>query len=86
MPQQRKKASKAKPQAKRRRTTKEPVLVKIDFWAIAAKEVYDACVRAGFDEGTAMAFAMDRSSYPDWIVDPKDPIKNPLDDFEEDEE
>ena len=77
---------KVKKIAKRRRTTKEPVLVKIDFWAIAAKEVYDACVRAGFDEGTAMAFAMDRSSYPDWIVDPLDPIKNPLDDFEEDDD
>ena len=46
----RKKINKAKPQPKRKRTTKEPVLVKIDFWAIAAKEVYDACVRAGFDE------------------------------------
>ena len=87
MPSQRKRTKKVvKPQVKRRRTTKEPVLVKIDFWAIAAKEVYDACLRAGFDEGTAMAFAMDRSSYPDWIVDPKDPIKNPLDDFEEDED
>jgi hypothetical protein len=87
MPSQRKKTKKViKPQVKRRRTTKEPVLVKIDFWAIAAKEVYDACLRAGFDEGTAMAFAMDRSSYPDWIVDPKDPIKNPLDDFEEDDD
>ena len=72
--------------ARSRKTTKEPVLVKIDFWAIAAKEVYDACVRAGFDEGTAMAFAMDRSSYPDWIVDPLDPIKNPLDDFDEEED
>jgi hypothetical protein len=86
MPPRKKVNKKAKPQPKRKRTTKEPVLVKIDFWAIAAKEVYDACVRAGFDEGTAMAFAMDRSSYPDWIVDPKDPIKNPLDDFEEDDD
>lgn len=82
----RKKINKAKPQPKRKRTTKEPVLVKIDFWAIAAKEVYDACIRAGFDEGTAMAFAMDKSSYPDWIVDPLDPIKNPLDDFDEDDD
>jgi len=38
------------------------------------------------DEGTALAFAMDRASYPDWIVDPSDPIKNPLDDFDEDED
>jgi len=74
MPKQRKKA---KPQPKRRRTTKEPVLTKIDFWAIAAKEVYDACIRAGFDEGTAMALAMDRASYPDWIVSVDDPIRRP---------
>ncbi len=87
MSTQRKKATKKKkPVQRRRRTTKEPVLTKLDFWAIAAKEVYDACVRAGFDEGTAMAFAMDRTSYPDWIVDPKDPIKNPLDDFEEEDD
>jgi len=84
MPQQRKR--KKKVQQRRRRTTKELVLTKIDFWAIAAKEVYDSLIRAGFDEGTAMAFAMDRSSYPDWIVDPLDPIKNPLDDFDEDDD
>ena len=69
--------------AKRRRTTKEPVLTKLDFWAIAAKEVYDACRKAGMDEGTALAFAMDRSSYPDWIVPMDDPIRKP--DFDEDE-
>jgi len=70
--------------AKRRRTTKEPVLTKLDFWAIAAKEVYDACRKAGMDEGTALAFAMDRSSYPDWIVPMDDPIRKP--DFDEDED
>ena len=70
--------------AKRRRTTKEPILTKLDFWAIAAKEVYDACRKAGMDEGTALAFAMDRSSYPDWIVPMDDPIRKP--DFDEDED
>lgn len=74
----------AKKVAKRRRTTKEPVLTKIDFWAIAAKEVFDALRRAGMDEGTALAFAMDRSSYPDWIVPLDDPIRKP--DFEGDDE
>ena len=74
----------AKKVAKRRRTTKEPVLTKIDFWAIATKEVYDALRRAGMDEGTALAFAMDRSSYPDWIVPLDDPIRKP--DFEDDDE
>ena len=70
--------------AKRRKTTKEPILTKLDFWAIAAKEVYDACRKAGMDEGTALAFAMDRSSYPDWIVPIDDPIRKP--DFDEDED
>jgi hypothetical protein len=82
-------ATKRKPKKKvapRRRTTKEPVLTKLDFWAIAANEVYMACRKSGMDEGTALAFAMDRSSYPDWIVDIKDPIKNPLDDFDEDDD
>jgi hypothetical protein len=84
----RKKATpkKIKKVAKHRRTTKEPVLTKLDFWAIATKEVYDSLRKAGMDEGTALAFAMDRSTYPDWIVDPTDPIKNPLDDFDEDED
>ena len=71
--------------AKRRRTTKDPILTKLDFWAIAAKEVYDACRRAGMDEGSALAFAMDRSSYPDWIVDPKSPEVKPFEDDEEDD-
>ena len=70
--------------AKRRKTTKDPILTKLDFWAIAAKEVYDACRKAGMDEGTALAFAMDRSSYPDWIVPMDDPIRKP--DFDEDED
>lgn len=83
----RKKAApkKVKKVARRRKTVKEPVLTKLDFWAIAAKEVYDACRRAGFDEGTAMAFAMDRTSYPDWIVDPKLPEVKPFDDDEDED-
>lgn len=81
MPKQRKKV---KPVQRRKKTTKELVLTKIDFWAIAAKEVYDACVRAGFDEGTAMAFAMDRTSYPDWIVPADDPIRRP--DYEDEDD
>lgn len=68
-------AKKKKPVARKRRTTKEPILTKLDFWAIATKEVYDSLRKAGMDEGTALAFAMDRSSYPDWIVDGNDPVK-----------
>ena len=74
----------AKKTAKRRRTVKDPFLTKLDYWAIAAKEVYDSCRRAGMDEGTALAFAMDRSSYPDWIVPLDDPIRKP--DFDEEDD
>ena len=74
-----------KPVKKRRRTTKEPVLTKLDFWAIAAQEVYEACRKAGMSESTALAFAMDRSSYPDWIVSPDDPIRKPWEDDEEED-
>jgi hypothetical protein len=76
---------KSKKVAKHRRTTKDTPLTKLDFWAIAANEVYRACRKAGMDEGTALAFAMDRSSYPDWIVDKDDPIRKPWDDDEEDD-
>jgi hypothetical protein len=27
------------------------------------------------DEGLALAFAMDRSAWPDWVIDPQDPIR-----------
>jgi hypothetical protein len=60
--------------AKKRRTVKE-LPTKLDFWAIACKEIYETCRRNGMDEGTALAFAMDRSSWPDWVIDPSDPIK-----------
>ena len=75
---------KSKKTVKRRRTTKDTPLTKLDFWAIAANEVYMACRKAGMDEGIALAFAMDRSSYPDWIVPMDDPIRKP--DFDEDED
>lgn len=71
--------------AKRRRTVKDPFLTKLDYWAIAAKEVFDACRRAGMDDGTALAFAMDRSSYPDWIVDSKTPEVKPWDEDEDED-
>ena len=72
----RRKRAKATPRRVRKpKAVKDLPLTKLDFWAIAAKEVFDACRRAGMDEGTALAFAMDRSSYPDWIVPADDPIK-----------
>lgn len=74
--QKRSKRAKATPRRVRKpKAVKDLPLTKLDYWAIAAKEVFDACRRAGMDEGTALAFAMDRSAYPDWIVPIDDPIK-----------
>lgn len=80
MPSQNQKRKKPRAKATPRRVrrpkaVKDLPLTKLDFWAIAAKEVFDAARRAGFDEGQALSFASDRSSYPDWIVDANDPIK-----------
>jgi hypothetical protein len=65
---------KAKKQVKRRVRPKEPP-TKLDYWAIACQEIYKACRNAGMDEGTALAFAMDRNSWPDWVIDANDPIR-----------
>ena len=69
-----KRVVKNKKPAKRRRTVKNRP-TKLDFWAIAAQEIYNSCRNAGMDEGTALAFAMDRSSWPDWVIDKSDPIR-----------
>jgi hypothetical protein len=66
---------KAKKQVKRRRITPKEPPTKLDYWAIACQEIYKSCRNAGMDEGTALAFAMDRSSWPDWVVDANDPIR-----------
>ena len=75
MPAQRKRVAKKKPVKRRKRTVKDPFLTKLDYWAIACKEIYETCRKNGMDEGTALAFAMDRSSWPDWVIDKDDPIR-----------
>lgn len=47
------------------KSAKDHTLTKIDFWAISAKEVYDAARRAGFNEAQALSFSQDRTSYPE---------------------
>lgn len=81
-----KRVAKKKAVPRKKRTVKEPFLTKLDYWAIACREIYETCRKAGMDEGTALAFAMDRSSWPDWVIDKDDPIRNPLDDFDEDDD
>ncbi len=73
----------SKKPVKRKRTTKDTPLTKLDLWAIAANEIYVACRKAGMSEANSLAFAMYTSSYPDWIVDVDDPVRKPWDDDEE---
>ena len=85
MPAQRRRAAKKKPVKRQKRTVKDPFLTKLDYWAIACKEIYETCRKNGMDEGTALAFAMDRSSWPDWVIDKDDPIRKiGIDEEEED--
>ena len=85
MPAQRRRAAKKKPVKRQKRTVKDPFLTKLDYWAIACKEIYETCRKNGMDEGTALAFAMDRSSWPDWVIDKDDPIRKiGIDEDEED--
>ena len=85
MPAARKRVAKKKPVKRRKLTVKDPFLTKLDYWAIACKEIYETCRRNGMDEGTALAFAMDRSSWPDWVIDKDDPIRKiGIDEDEED--
>ncbi len=42
---------------------------------LESKAIYDAALAAGWKADFALAFAMERDSWPDWFVDPADPIK-----------
>ena len=70
-----KRVAKKKPVKRRRRIVPKEPPTKLDYWAIACKEIYDTCRRNGMDESTALGFAMDRSSWPDWVIDKDDPIR-----------
>lgn len=78
MPKQtnaRKRRAKATPKrACKRRTVKDNFPSKLDIHFIEAKAVFDAAKAAGWGDEYALSFAMDRDSYPNWIV-PADPMK-----------
>lgn len=79
MPKQRnakKRRAKATPKpARKRRTVRENFPTKLDIHFIEAKIVFDAAKAAGWSNEYALSFAMDRSSYPNWIVPEGDPTK-----------
>ena len=70
--------------AKRRKTITNPFPTKLEIRFIEAKVVFDAAKTAGWSDEYALAFAMDRTSYPDWIVPVDDPIKKP--EFEDEDD
>ena len=71
--------------ARKRRTVANPFPTKLEARFIEAKVVFDAAKAAGWSDEYALAFAMDRASYPDWIVPADDPIKRPDWDDEDDD-
>lgn len=75
---QRKRAVKKAPQKRRVRkpkTVANPFPTKLEQRFIESKAIYDAALAAGWKADFALAFAMERDSWPDWFIDPQDPIK-----------
>ena len=71
---------------RRVRRTKEPMLTKLDAYAIQLNEYYKALRRAGFDHSVALAIVLDKDGIPDWFVPSMPDISPvPLDDDEDDE-
>lgn len=68
-----------KPPVKRKirnpRTVANAFPTKLEQRFIESKTIYDAALTAGWKAEFALAFAMERDSWPDWFIDPADPIK-----------
>ena len=85
---QRKRVAKKAPKKRKVRTPKtvaNPFPTKLEQRFIESKAIYEAAIAAGWKADYALAFAMDRASYPDWIVPADDPIKRPDWDDEDDD-
>jgi hypothetical protein len=65
----------AKRKVRRPKTVANPFPTKLEQRFIESKAIYDAALAAGWKADFALAFAMERDSWPDWFIDPADPIK-----------
>ena len=63
---QRKKKAVAKP-VRRVRTVKDESYTELEMYCIWLNEYYKSLLKAGFKSDVAMAFVMDKGSYPSWV-------------------
>ena len=77
MAQKRRVAKKApkKRKVRRPRTVANPFPTKLEQRFIESKAIYDAALAAGWKADFALAFAMERESWPDWFIDPADQLR-----------
>jgi hypothetical protein len=57
---------KAQP-AKRVRTVKDESYTELEMYCIWLNEYYHALLKSGFKSDLALAFVMEKSSYPSWV-------------------
>ena len=73
--------------AKRVRTVKNESYTELEMYCIWLNEYYNSLIKAGFTADFALAFVMDKSSYPSWVqykAPPEDEIKRMLDEDDDD--
>jgi len=83
---QRKKKAAVKP-ARRVRTVKDESYTELEMYCIWLNEYYHALLKSGFKSDVAMAFVIDKDSYPSWVsykAPSEDEIKRMLEEDDDD--
>lgn len=72
---------------KRVRTVKDESYTELEMYCIWLNEYYHALLKSGFKSDLALAFVMEKSSYPSWVnyrSPSEDEIKKMLDEDDDD--
>jgi hypothetical protein len=72
---------------KRVRTVKDESYTELEMYCIWLNEYYHALLKSGFKSDLALAFVMEKSSYPSWVnyrSPSEDEIKRMLDEDDDD--
>jgi hypothetical protein len=80
-------ARKPKKQSQKRvRTVKNEEYTELEMYCIWLNEYYCSLLKAGFKSDIAMAFVMDKTSYPTWVEyrPSEDEIRRMIDDDDDD--
>lgn len=73
---------------KRVRTVKDESYTELEMYCIWLNEYYHALLKSGFKSDLALAFVMEKSSYPSWVnyrSPSEDEIKRMLDEDDDDQ-